>query len=84
VLNRRFTHYRSPGKSQETNKWANAAMKRVLQAEGQVFVDIAVEILVEIDGSPVQPDQFNAFYRRLAENAALVAARQAGMNVRNL
>ena len=30
LLNRRFAHYRSPGKTQETNKWVNAAMMQIL------------------------------------------------------
>jgi hypothetical protein len=81
-LRRRFAHYRNPGPTQRTNIAVNTLMKDVL-GTGSVSVDIATEIRLEVEDQPVTSSLSNVFQRRLAENAALVAAQEAGRKIEN-
>jgi hypothetical protein len=83
-LRRRFTHHRNPGPSQRTNQQISAKMKSVIENGGKVELETATQIRVEIDGRGVVADLAHRPYRLLAENAALVIAREAGQTVENL
>jgi len=83
LLNKRFGWYRGGHGSQVTNKRMNDCMKDVLTSRGTVMVDVATEIRLEVDGQPVPSDLAKAFQRKLAENAALVAAGVAGEKIEN-
>jgi hypothetical protein len=79
-LFRRFAQYREPGPTQRTNQCINRLMKEVLEASGSVFVDIATEVQVGDE----EADLSYRPYRLLAENAALIATRNAGIRAENL
>jgi hypothetical protein len=79
-LARRFAQYRRPGPTQRTNQHINKLMKTTLEAGGSVFVDIATEVHVGAE----EADMSYRPYRLVAENAALIATRQAGVKAENL
>jgi hypothetical protein len=81
-LRRRFDHYRNPGPTQRTNIAINTLMKDSMST-GRVSVDIATEIRLEVEGQPITSSLSDVFQRRLAENAALVAAQQTGKKIEN-
>lgn len=83
-LKRRFTQYRNPGPSQETNQRINARMKAVIEAGGRVEVAIATRVRADVEGHAVVVDLLSHPYRLLAENAALVIAIQSGETLENL
>lgn len=83
-LRRRFAHYRNPGPTQHTNQRINTAMKSLIENGGKVELETATQIRVDIDGRGVVADLAHRPYRLLAENAALVIAREAGQTVENL
>jgi hypothetical protein len=62
----------------------NAEMKTVLEAGRQVLVDMATGIRAEVGGTVAPAGLSNRFYWLLAKNAALIAADQAGVEVKNL
>ena len=59
-------------------------MKSHIENGGKVEVETATQIRVDIDGREVVVDLAHHPYRLLAENAALVIAREAGQTVENL
>jgi hypothetical protein len=83
-LRRRFAHYRNPGPTQFTNQRMNAAMKSLIENGGKVELETATQIRVDINGRVAVADLAHRPYRLLAENAALVIAREAGQTVKNL
>jgi hypothetical protein len=83
-LRRRFTSYRNPGPTQFTNQRMNTVMKSLIENGGKVELETASQIRVDIDGRGVVADLAHRPYRLLAENAALVIAREAGQTVKNL
>jgi hypothetical protein len=83
-LRRRFLHYRNPGPTQHTNIRMNAAMKAIIESGGSVFVETATDIVLEVNGRRLVADLSERTFRLLAENAALVVAREAGETVENL
>lgn len=82
-LRRRFNGYRNPGPTQQTNLRMLPRIQAVLHGGGAVRVDIcdAVEVLAGPDR--VASDLGSPFVRRLAENASLVVAVAAGLDVVN-
>ena len=82
-LRRRFTGYRTPGSKQPTNQRINAVMQWVIDNGGTVELETATQIRVDIDGREVVTDLAHRPYRLLAENAALVVARDAGQVILN-
>ncbi len=83
-LRRRFTQYRNPGPTQRTNKRIKTLMESRIKNGGKVELETATQIRVDIDGHGVVADLAHCPYRLLAENAALVIAREAGQTVENL
>lgn len=83
-LRRRFLHYRNPGPTQRTNQRLNEAMTALLQAGGAVTLSTVTEATIEIDGQRLHADLSRKSCRLLVENAALVAAQEAGETVANL
>ena len=78
-LQRRFQHYRTPGKSQQTNIRMNAVFREHLAAGGSIELDIVVDrIDVVVGAEPVSVDLGNKAMRRLLEHAALVDEAAAG------
>ena len=83
-LRRRFNNYRNFDPSQRTNKRINPKIKSCITSGGTVELETAIQIRVDIDGREVVVDLAHHPYRLLAENAALVIAREAGQTVENL
>ena len=72
-LLRRFSHYRNPGPSQETNRYVTARFREALAAGGEISVAIVTGALSADFGQGSQTlDLTFKFVRRFAENAALV------------
>jgi hypothetical protein len=83
-LRRRFQHYRTPGPSQATNLRINAVMLELLGASTAIEVCTVTAAEIEIDGQSAPLDLSYKSARLLVENAALTAARMAGLSVENL
>ena len=83
LLRKRFDWYRVGHKSQVTNHRMNNRIKTVIAAGGSVQIDVATEIVLEVGGNTTPSNLHNAFQRKLAENAALVAAEQASEKIEN-
>lgn len=79
-LARRMTQYAKPGPTQRTNQRMNARFRGVLAERGTIDVSIADTIIIQIDGEDVVTDLTHQWDRRLAENAAIVAARFEGVD----
>lgn len=83
-LRRRFQHYRTPGKSQQTNIRMNGEFRDHMAAGGRIEVDIVVDnVDVMAAGQPVRVDLSDKAMRRLLEHAALVDEAAAGIQLLN-
>ncbi len=82
---RRFSHYANPGPTQTTNIKMNARLLHLLtRAGGAARVDIAVNVQLFRDGSPIGSSVLpDVFVRRLLENAALVETAATGGEIIN-
>jgi hypothetical protein len=78
LLDQRFAWHRAGHGSQRTSFPMNGRMRNVPEGGGTVSVEITTEITLIVDGTPSASDLRSGFVRRLAENAALVAAEAAG------
>jgi hypothetical protein len=83
-LRRRFAHYCNPGPSQSTNQRLNTAIRETIRASGNVDVETATQVRVDVQGHSAIADLALRPYRLLAENAALVIALQLGHIIENL
>ena len=78
-LRRRFQHYRTPGRSQQTNIRMNAEFRDHITGGGSIEVDIVIDKIAVIAGDePVTIDLSDKAMRRLLEHAALVDEAAAG------
>ena len=78
-LRRRLQHYRTPGKSQQTNIRMNAAFREHMASGGDIRVDIVTEgVTVIAADQPVPVDLRHKALRRLLEHAAIVEADYSG------
>lgn len=83
-LRRRFRHYRTPGKSQQTNIRMNGEFRDHLAAGGSIEIDIVVDSIdVMAADQPVPVDLDDKSTRRLLEHAALVDETSAGVHLLN-
>ena len=83
-LNRRFRHYRTPGRSQSTNIRLNAHIREALTAGDTVELAIITDAQLAVDGGRVPLDLSHKAGRVLIESAAITAARVAGESLLNL
>ena len=77
-LQRRMAQYAKPGPTQHTNIRLNRRFREVLRNGGAVTFATANSVVIGVDGQRLDTDLMLASTRRLAENAALVAARANG------
>ena len=77
-LQRRMAQYAKPGPTQQTNIRLNRRFREVLRNGGAVTFAAASSVVIGVDGQRLDTDLTLASTRRLAENAALVAARADG------
>jgi hypothetical protein len=70
-LKRRFSHYRSPGPSQPTNRRMNSLCKEVLSEGGKIEIDLAEEAWIELNGVEKRANFHSKNMRRLFEYFAL-------------
>jgi hypothetical protein len=83
-LRRRFQHYRTPGPTQPTNVRLNTVIYALLEDGGRVTVSTITQAGTEVEGVRGFLDLRDKAARLLVENAALTAARRAGLDVENL
>lgn len=76
-LRRRFTQYRTPGISQQTNLRLNRAMSGALKAGGTVTVSVLTAIDAPAFGLERKHD------RVLLEHGAIICARNDGQEILN-
>ncbi len=80
----RWTHYRTPGITQRTNKRLNKLMRECLENGGSVEVAIIETARAGEDCSEVNIDFSDKLKRRLVEHAAIVSAQLTGGDVLNM
>lgn len=79
-LRRRMTHYRNPGKSQQTNIRLNPRMKAHFAVGGRIAMSIVTA--ARADGQPLDLSAKAA--RLLVENALLLTITRRGCKAENL
>ena len=83
-LQRRFQHYRTPGRSQQTNIRMNAEFRDHLATGGRIEIDIVTEeIAVVASGESINVDLAGKAMRCLLEHAALVDEASGGAMLLN-
>ena len=84
-LRRRFQHYRTPGRTQQTNIRINARFFDHMAAGGSIEVDIVDDrVAVTAAGTPLDVDLADKAMRGLLEHAALISDAAAGVELLNL
>lgn len=80
-LQRRASHYRNPGPTQQTNIRLNQLLRTHLADGGVASLDMVTEAMVAVasGAAAVALDLRSAAARRLAENAAVVGIAVAGV-----
>lgn len=83
-LERRFQHYRTPGRTQRTNQYLNALMRRTLAEGDAVSVAIIVDTAwLRMDSEERRADFSVKAKRVLVEQAALVSTNARGAELLN-
>ena len=84
-LRRRFQHYRTPGRTQQTNIRINARFCDHIAESGSIEVDIVDNgVAVTAAGAPLDVDLADKAVRGLLEHAALISDAATGVELLNL
>ena len=83
-LRRRAYHYRNPGPSQWTNIRLNDLLRGEIVNGNEVAFATATEATIEVADVWADADLRQKAVRRSLENAALIAATEAGERIHNL
>lgn len=83
-VRRRWTHYRSPGPSQLTNRRINSLLMLEIGAHGPARLRLAAICRLRVDGLSTTADLGRQSVRRLFEHAWQVALATGGERLINL
>lgn len=83
-LPRRFSHYRNPGPTQQTNIRINALLTELIVGGEEVRVSVALGGELTVTGGAIPLDFADKTHRLLAEAATVVIAGTEGVRLDNL
>ena len=83
-LRRRFQHFRTPGRTQQTNIRLNSQCQEHMAGGGEIEVDIVVDkVEVTTAGTALDVGLADETMRRLLERAAMIRDAAAGIELLN-